>query len=216
MTASQSGQRLARLTIWSIESMRDDTNASNFYHYAVKRASQHEMIAEPTTEKKHRRPNYSILQYVDGCPASGSAVLLTAANSDIICEEGIQFMQDNYFDDVNVYSLRVELLAFKEICKDEQIDCFADVLCLLKSKEVERALLSNVQIVVELLLINPATSATPERSFSLSRCLKTWQCSTMMQKRFNSLAILHEHEELTDNIHLMQVRQYHIERAVIL
>ena len=89
-------------------------------------------------------------------------VLLTAANSDIICEEGLQFMQDNYFDDVNVDSLRVELLAFKEICKDEPIDCFADVLCLLKSKKVERALLSNVQIVVELLLINPATSATPE------------------------------------------------------
>ena len=53
--------------------MRDDTNASNFYHYAVKRASQHEMTAEPTTEKKRRRPNYSILQYVDGCAASGSA-----------------------------------------------------------------------------------------------------------------------------------------------
>ena len=91
-------------------------------------------------------------------------VLLTAANIDIICEECLQFMQDNYFDDVNVDSLRVELLAFKEICKDEQIDFFADVLCLLKSKEMERALLLSVQIVVDLLLINPTTSETPRCS----------------------------------------------------
>ena len=132
-------------------------------------------------------------------------VLLTAVNSDIICEEGIQFIQDNYFDDVNVDSLRVELLAFKEICKDEQIDSFDDVLRLLTSKEEERALLQNVQIVVELLLINPATSATPERRFSLSKRLKTWQRSTMTQKRFNSLAIIHEHKELTDKIDLMKV-----------
>ena len=93
-------------------------------------------------------------------------VLLTAANSHIICEEGLQSIQDNYVDDVNGDSLKSELLVLEEICKDGQTDCF-DVLCLLKSKEVERGLLLNVQIVVEFLLINPATSAAPERSFSL-------------------------------------------------
>ena len=48
--------------------------------------------------------------------------------------------------------------------------------------------------------VRAATSATPERSFSLARRLKTWLRSTMNQKRFNSLAILSFHKEITDEI----------------
>ena len=43
-----------------------------------------------------------------------------------------------------------------------------------------------------------ATSAIAERLFSAMRRLKTWLRSTMKQKRFNSLAILSTHKDLTD------------------
>ena len=54
-------------------------------------------------------------------------------------------------------------------------------------------------------MLNPATSATPERSFSLARRIKTWQRATMSQRRFNSLAILNCHKDGTDKIDLVSV-----------
>ena len=118
---------------------------------------------------------------------------LLALNSDTICNEGLQFIRENQIGDIDVSSLDHELLV-RELFGESEIVCFKEVL----PKEDERALIPNVQILIELLMINPSTSATPERSFSSARRLKTWQQSTMKQKRFNSLAILHEHKELTD------------------
>ena len=53
--------------------------------------------------------------------------------------------------------------------------------------------------------VRAATSATPERSFSLARRLKTWLRSTMSQKRFNSLAVLLFQKEITDENFLVDV-----------
>ena len=132
-------------------------------------------------------------------------VLLSALNADTICHEGLQFIRENYIDDIDVDSLAHELLVLKELCVESEISCFDEVLDVVSPKEDERALIPNVQILIELLMINPSTSATPERSFSLARRLKTWQRSTMKQKRFNSLVILPEHKELTDKIDLIKV-----------
>ena len=57
----------------------------------------------------------------------------------------------------------------------------------------------------KLLLVNPATSATAERSFSLARRLKTWMCSTMLPGRLNAIAILHEQKTLTDRLNLTDI-----------
>ena len=56
-----------------------------------------------------------------------------------------------------------------------------------------------------LLLVNPATSCTPERSFSTACRLKTWLRATMKSKRFNSLAILNIHKDLTDKLDLKDI-----------
>ena len=69
----------------------------------------------------------------------------------------------------------------------------------------ERCLIPNVMIIIYILMVNPATSATPERSFSLARRIKTWQRATMSQRRFNSLAILNCHKDETDIIDLVSV-----------
>ena len=53
--------------------------------------------------------------------------------------------------------------------------------------------------------MNPPTSCTPKRSFSVARRIKTWLLSTKMTKRFNNLSILSIHKELTDSINLVDI-----------
>ena len=66
-------------------------------------------------------------------------------------------------------------------------------------------LIPNIMIITELIIINQATSAEAERSFSLGRRLNSWQRSTMKQERFSSLAILQYYKELTDEIDLVDI-----------
>ena len=54
--------------------------------------------------------------------------------------------------------------------------------------------------MIELLLMNPATSCTPEQSFSTARRLKTWHSSTIRNRRFIFPSILNIHKGLTDEI----------------
>ena len=54
-----------------------------------------------------------------------------------------------------------------------------------------RDMFPHVEALVRLLLVNPASSATAERSFSSLRRLKTYLRSTCGQRRLNNLAICH-------------------------
>ena len=61
------------------------------------------------------------------------------------------------------------------LIKDEQINCSADVMKAVKSlTDNNRHMITEVIIIIcKLLLVNPATSATGERSFSMARIVKT-------------------------------------------
>ena len=63
----------------------------------------------------------------------------------------------------------------------------------------------NFIIICKLLLVNPVTSATGERSFSMTRRVKTWLRANMKQQRFNNVALLHTHKARTDKIRLLDV-----------
>jgi len=54
-------------------------------------------------------------------------------------------------------------------------------------------------------LVNPATSASGERSFSTARRLKTWLRSKMTQERFSNLTILNSHKERTERLSLVDI-----------
>ena len=83
---------------------------------------------------------------------------------------------------------------------------FAGILERLESLHPTKcALIPNLLTIVHLILINPTTSCTPERSFSVARRIKTWLCSTMTTKRFMSLSILSIHKELIDSINLVDI-----------
>ena len=57
-----------------------------------------------------------------------------------------------------------------------------------------------IEALIRLLLVNPASSATAERSFSSLRRLKTYLRATCGQKRLNNLSICHVHKDVVDEL----------------
>ena len=104
--------------------------------------------------------------------------------------------------------MQVQTEAFSVSTMFQGSNCknFSDILEYLESLQSTKcALITNFFALVHLILINSATSCTHERSFSVARRIKTWFRSTMTTKRFNNLSILSVHEELTDNINLVDI-----------
>ena len=58
---------------------------------------------------------------------------------------------------------------------------------------------------MKLVLVGTAASATPERSFSLARSVKTWTRTKRTQKRFNSMPILASYKCIVDNLSIIAV-----------
>lgn len=60
-------------------------------------------------------------------------------------------------------------------------------------------------MLLKLILVNPATNAISEHSFSSMRRLKTYLRSTMAQKRLNAIILLHVHKETTDKLSVIEL-----------
>ena len=132
-------------------------------------------------------------------------LLLKGIEEDDISVE-IAESQKIYGEDVNFGSLSSELQSLKTILNGDKPSHIHDIVKTLKSCDrTTWLLIPSVIKVIKLLLVMAATSATAERSFSSMRRLKTWLRSTMKQKRFNSLAILSTHKDLTDEINFAEV-----------
>ena len=80
--------------------------------------------------------------------------------------------------------------------------CFDDIIVKIKEMLTPERKMINEVIT---LMVNPATSATGERSFSTARRLKTWLRPTMIQERFSNLTILNSHKERSDRISLLDI-----------
>ena len=141
--------------------------------------------------------------------------LLIKSVKGLSADEQFQIVIDTYENDLQASSLKTELLLLKTIYESsnyELPECFSDLVTVLKKTlTAERKLIPNVFILAKILLVNAATSATAERSFSLARRLKTWIRSTMSQKRFNSLAILNIYKDLTGTIDFIDIGNKFIE-----
>ena len=70
---------------------------------------------------------------------------------------------------------------------------------------MERVIFSEVLKVLRLILVNPATNAISERSFSAMCRLKTYLRSTMGQTRLNAVMLLHVHKEKTDLLSIIDL-----------
>ena len=63
----------------------------------------------------------------------------------------------------------------------------------------------HVKALVRLLLVNPASSASAERSFSSLRRLKTHLRSTIGQARLNHIAVAHIHKSDLGEVELEEL-----------
>lgn len=156
---------------------------------------------------RFQQPSYQIFSAVEE--------LLIKSVKGLSADEQFQIVTDTYENDLSASSLKTELLLLKTIYESKNYElpeCFSDLISVLKKTQTaERKLIPNIFILAKILLVNAATSATAERSFSLARRLKTWIRSTMSQKRFNSLAILNIYKDLTDTIEFVDVGNKFIE-----
>ena len=80
-------------------------------------------------------------------------------------------MEKLYNDDVNISLLTAQMEILQVLLKDGDYFCFDDIMV-------------EVITLCKLILVNPATSAAGERSFSTVRRLKTWLRSRMNQVSF--------------------------------
>ena len=118
----------------------------------------------------------------------------------------LRYLETNYKDDVNVGTLNAQLEIFKLLMKEGEFTCLDDIQAKMKTfSEAEKSMISEIITICNLLLVNPATSAAGERSFSSARRLKTWLRSTMTQTRFSNLTILNTHKQRTDNLCLIDI-----------
>jgi regulator of extracellular matrix RemA (YlzA/DUF370 family) len=68
-----------------------------------------------------------------------------------------------------------------------------------------RQLFGQIETLLRLLIVVPATSCEAERSFSALRRLKTWLRSTMSQRRLNSIAVCNVHQCYLDTVNIQTV-----------
>ena len=120
----------------------------------------------------------------------------------------LKMVEKHFKDDYDEESLIAELqllpTIFEEECPPINLE---DVVKVIKSFAPEKSkLIQNVVTIIKIILANGATSATPERSFSMLRRIKTWLHSRMLQKRLNSLSIImYDNKDLLDNLSLIDV-----------
>ena len=131
---------------------------------------------------------------------------MQSVNNCSIDDELITFMEKVYSNDLDTDALIVGSVVLKTMLKNYEIKCFCNIYKNIKgNSECKKNLIPNMVKLIKLLLVNPATSCTPERSFSTVRRLKTWLRSNMTNKRFNFLSILNIHKDLTDKTDLVDV-----------
>ena len=116
-------------------------------------------------------------------------------------------MEKLYNDDVNISVLTAQMEILQVLLKDGDYFCFDDIRVKIKEPPNPCRTGNDKKVITlcKLILVNPATSAAGERSFSTARRLKTWLRSRMNQERFSNLTVLNLHKERTDRLSTIDI-----------
>ena len=102
------------------------------------------------------------------------SLLIKTLNSQDKSEE-LKFMEKVYNDYVNISVLIAQMEILQVLLKDGDYFCFDDIVVKIKElPNPEQEIIKEAITLCKLILVNPATSAAGERSFSTNRRLKTW------------------------------------------
>ena len=112
---------------------------------------------------------------------------------------------DFYGDDFDRHRLSSQLTSLAAQFDGQKEPHLRDILTYLRSiSSSEHTIFSEVVTLLKIILVNPATNAVCERSFSAMRRLKTHLCSTMGQSQLNAVMLLHVHKKMTDKLSLIE------------
>ena len=117
-----------------------------------------------------------------------------------------------YFGDFDSLVISSELDLLPTIFEKNSPCNFEEIVRDLHSTPQHQRVICNVITIIWLVLTNGSTSVSAERSFSMTRRMKTWLRSTMTQKRFNSLVVLNTHKDILDELSLVEVRNDFVDR----
>ena len=108
--------------------------------------------------------------------------------------------------DVDSHLLETQLMSFSYLFSDIESITLTEIVKVMKSLTVgQKALHTQVIILVKLILVMPATNAVSERSFCALRRIKTFLRATMHQQSLNSIMILNVHQDKTDCLNIMSI-----------
>ena len=102
------------------------------------------------------------------------------------------------YNEIEVSDLQLQLQHFQ---RKRPVKSVEEVVAILRKMKPEvRGEYVEVERLVHLFLVSPASSVEAERSFSALHRLKTWLRSTTTQVRLNAIAVCHIHQQLLNNI----------------
>ena len=149
-------------------------------------------------KERFEQPSFIIFSNVE-------QLLLKLINGESYQKEDDDFVLV-YADDIETTALPCELLTLRIMFESLEPVHFGDIVEKLRTiSPQEPIIINNVITVIKIVLITGATSATPKRSFSFARRVKTSLRSSMTQKRFKALAILYSHKDIVDKLSLVAI-----------
>ena len=117
----------------------------------------------------------------------------------------------NRYPELNVLDLAAQLRMFR---RTRQVNSVESAATALRDMLPEvRSEYEQVDQLVRILMVSPASSAQAERSFSALRRLKTWLRSSMSEVRLNSVAVCHTHQHLMDCLDIKPLMTDFISRS---
>ena len=117
---------------------------------------------------RFRQPSFKAYKQLE-------SLLLKALEANDFADE-LEYLKLHYNGDIDAFTLLSQLRLLPVMFKEDIVNivCFDDVLQKVKQlPPAESSHIENVITICKLLHVNPATSVTGERSFSLARRLKT-------------------------------------------
>jgi hypothetical protein len=114
------------------------------------------------------------------------------------------------YSEINTEDLHLQMQLFRRKRTVKSVGEAADIL--RKMVPEVRGEFEEVEKLLRLLIVSPASSAEPERSFSALRRLMTWMRSTMSQTRLNAVAVCHVDQDILDAIDIAALVKLFVSR----
>lgn len=115
-----------------------------------------------------------------------------------------------YRDIVNFENLFCEIQVWQSYIKNPEFKFFRDNFCIFKLRDLFKInnlknLFPNIAKLFQIYLTIPISSATPERTFSCLKRIKTWLRNSISQDRISNLAILNIEKEEIEMLELEKI-----------